>query len=63
MHSESTELRVQRVRESKVESAEIVSAESDSTVRDYRVESTKSARIQSREGRDCEYRVESAVYD
>ena len=42
MQSESTESRVQRVRESKVESAEIVSAESVCTVREHSGESAES---------------------
>ena len=42
MQSESTESRMQRVRESKVKSTEIVSAESVNTVREHRGESAKS---------------------
>ena len=42
VQSESTKTRVQRLRESKVESAEIVSAESVCTVREHSGESAES---------------------
>ena len=59
VQSESTESRVQRVRESKVESAEIVSAKSVSRVRECRVESTESARAQTwEEGKQCTMRAQ-----
>jgi len=53
VQSESTETRVQRLRESKVESAEIVSAESVSTVQEHSGESTKS-RVQRVQGHRVE---------
>ena len=56
---ESKGSRVQRVRESKVESAEIVSAESVSTVREHSGESTES-RVQSVQGHSVERREHSA---
>ena len=56
--SEGAESRVQRVRESKVESAEIVSAESVCTVRKHSGESAES-RVQSVRGHRLERRESS----
>jgi hypothetical protein len=53
VQSESTETRVQRLREYTVESAEIVSAESVSTVQEHSGESTKS-RVQRVQGHRVE---------
>ena len=59
VQSESTKTRVQRLRESKVESAEIVNAESVSTVREHSGESTES-KVQRVQGRRVERRKHSA---
>ena len=59
VQSESTKTRVQRLRESKVESADIVSAESVSTVREHSGESTKS-RVQRVQGHKVERSEHSA---
>ena len=59
VQSESTKTRVQRLRESKVESADIVSAESVSTVQEHSGESTKS-RVQRVQGHKVERSEHSA---